>query len=206
MLTNEEFRSKLDHKNYMAREKKLKAICELNYSKPRMEKQLLLDAIEKERLNVVVPVDTEEKFYRSNYKTICTSGGINIRCRRFKEYYCISDISIQELREREFKQMLEHLKAYLKISRKGFLLFIRNYVIVDEVLLYELIKIISSTPQQAYKKRVQWQRLKEEMTITRANLFQELECMKPVEKNHIKQIVNVNIFLYKKWKIIMYNN
>ena len=94
MLTNEEFRSKLDHKNYMAREKKLKAICELNYSKPRMEKQLLLDAIEKERLNVVVSVDTEEKFYRSNYNTICTSGGINIRCRRFKEYYCISDISI----------------------------------------------------------------------------------------------------------------
>ena len=52
MLTNEEFRSKLDHKNYMAREKKVKAICELNYSKPRMEKQLLLDAIEKEA-NVV---------------------------------------------------------------------------------------------------------------------------------------------------------
>ena len=197
MLTNEEFRSKLDHKNYMAREKKVKAICELNYSKPRMEKQLLLDAIEKERLNVVVPVDTEEKFYRSNYKTICTSGGINIRCRRFKEYYCISDISLQELREREFKQMLEHLEAYLKISRKGFLLFIRNYVIVDEVLLYELIKIISSTPQQAYKKRVQWQRLKEEMTITRANLFQELEQISPRQKDHIKQMYEYNQKIYK---------
>lgn len=197
MLTNEEFRSKLDHKNYMARENKLKAICELNYSKPRMEKQLLLDAIEKERLNVVVPVDTEEKFYRSNYNTICTSGGINIRCRRFKEYYCISDISIQELREREFKQMLEHLKAYLKVSRKGFLLFIRNYVIVDEVLLYDLINYISTTPQQAYKKRVQWQRLKEEMTITRANLFQELEQITPRQKDHIKQMYEYNQKIYK---------
>lgn len=197
MLTNGEFRSKLDHKNYMAREKKLKAICELNYSKPRMEKQLLLDAIEKERLNVVVPVDTEEKFYRSNYKTICTSGGINIRCRRFKEYYCISDISIQELREREFKQMLEHLKAYLKVSRKGFLLFIRNYVIVDEVLLYDLINYISTTPQQAYKKRVQWQRLKEEMTITRTNLFQELEQITPRQKDHIKQMYEYNQKIYK---------
>lgn len=197
MLTNGEFRSKLDHKNYMAREKKLKAICELNYSKPRMEKQLLLDAIEKERLNVVVPVDTEEKFYRSNYKTICTSGGINIRCRRFNEYYCISDISIQELREREFKQMLEHLKAYLKVSRKGFLLFIRNYVIVDEVLLYDLINYISTTPQQAYKKRVQWQRLKEEMTITRTNLFQELEQITPRQKDHIKQMYEYNQKIYK---------
>ena len=199
MLTNEEFRSKLDHKIYMAREKKVKLLCELNHSKSRIKKQLLLDAIEKERLDVVVPIDTEEKFYRSNYMTICTSGGINIRCRRFKEYYCISDISIQELREREFKQMLEHLEAYLKISRKGFLLFIRNYVIVDEVLLYDLIKHISTTPQQAYKKRVQWQRLKEEMTITRVNLFQQLEHIKLAEKNHIKQMYEYNKKIYKKY-------
>lgn len=199
MLTNEEFRIKLDNKIYKARQKKVKQLCELNHSKSRIKKQLLLDTIEKERLNVVVPVDIEEKFYRSNYTTICTSGGINIRCRRFKEYYCISDISIKELREREFKQMMEHLEAYLKISRKGFLLFIRNYVIVDEVLLYELINYISTTPQQAYKKRVQWQRLKEEMTITRANLFQELECMKPAEKNHIKQMHEYNKKIYKKY-------
>lgn len=199
MLTNEKFRSKLDHKIYMARKKKLKEVCELNHSKSRIKKQLLLDAIEKERFNVVVPVDTEEKFYRSNYKTICTSGGINIRCRRFKEYYCISDISIQELREREFKQMLEHYRAYLSISRKGFLLFIRNYIIVDEILLYDLIKHISTTPQQAYKKRVQWQRLKEEVVITRVNLFQELERMKPAEKNHIKQMYEYNKKIYKKY-------
>lgn len=199
MLTNEEFISKLEHKIYMARPKKVKSLCELNHSKSRIKKQLLLDAIEKDRLNVVVPVDTEEKFYRSNYTTICTSGGINIRCRRFKEYYCISDTSIQELREREFKQMLKHLEAYLKISRKGFLLFIRNYVVVDEVLLYDLIKHITTTPQQAYKKRVQWQRLKEEMTITRANIFQELESMKPAEKNHIKQMYEYNKKIYKKY-------
>lgn len=199
MLTNEEFRSKLDHKIYMAREKKVKPLCELNYSKSRINKQLLLDEIEKERFNVIVPIDTEEKFYRSNYKNICTSGGINIRCRRFKEYYCINEMSIQELREREFKQMLEHLEAYLKISRKGFLLFIRNYVIVDEVLLYDLINHISTTPQQAYKKRVQWQRLKEEMTITRDNLFQELESIKPAEKNHIKQMYEYNKKIYKKY-------
>lgn len=199
MLTNEEFRSKLDHKIYMTREKKVKPLCEMNHSKSRIKKQLLLDAIEKERLNVVVPVDTEEKFYRSNYTTICTSGGINIRCRRLKEYYCISDISLKELREREFKQMLEHLEAYLKISRKGFLLFIRNYVIVDEVLLYDLINHISITPQQAYKKRVQWQRLKEEMTITRFKLFQELESIKPAEKNHIKQMYEYNKKIYKKY-------
>lgn len=199
MLTNEEFRSKLDHKNCMSREKKVKQLCELNHSKSRIKKQLLLDTIEKERFNVVVPVDIEEKFYRSNYTTICTSAGINIRCRRFKEYYCISDISLQELREREFKQMIEHLEAYLKISRKGFLLFIRSYVIVDEVLLYELINYISKTPQQAYKKRVQWQRLKEEMTITRDNLFQELESIKPAEKNHIKQMYEYNKKIYKKY-------
>lgn len=199
MLTNEEFISKLDHKIYMARQKKVKSLCELNHSKSRIKKQLLLGVIEKDRLNVVVPFDTEEKFYRSNYTTICTSGGINIRCRRFKEYYCISDISIQELREREFKQMLKHLEAYLKISRKGFLLFIRNYVVVDEVLLYDLIKHITTTPQQAYKKRVQWQRLKEEMTITRANIFQELESMKPAEKNHIKQMYEYNKKIYKKY-------
>lgn len=192
MLTNEEFRSKLDHKNYIAREKKLQAICELNYSKPRMEKQLLLDAIEKERLNIIVPVDIESKFYRSNYKTICTSGGIKIRCRKFKEYYCINDISIDEIKEKEFNQMLEHYRAYLSSSRKGFLLFIRNYIIIDESLLYKLIDHVSTTPQQAYKKRVQWKRLKEENKITRANLFQELEGMKPAEKNHIKQMYEYN--------------
>lgn len=199
MLTNEEFRNKLDHKIYMESEKKVKTTHALNQSKSRIKKQLLLDAIEKERLNVVVPVDTEEKFYRSNYITICTSGGINIRCRRFKEYYCIKDISIQELREREFTQMLEHLEAYLKVSRKGFLLFIRNYVIVDEVLLYELINYISKTPQQAYKKRAQWQRLKEEMKITRVNLFQELERINSGEKNHIKQMHEYNEKIYKKY-------
>lgn len=199
MLTNEEFRNKLDHKIYMESEKKVKTTHGLNQSKSRIKKQLLLDTIEKNRLNVVVPVDTEEKFYRSNYITICTSGGINIRCRRFKEYYCINDISIQGLREREFKQMLEHLEAYLEFSRKGFLLFIRNYVIVDEVLLYELINYISTTPQQAYKKRVQWQRLKEEMKITRVNLFQELERINPAEKNHIKQMHEYNEKIYKKY-------
>lgn len=199
MLTNEEFRCKLDHKIYMIRKKKIKPLCELNHSKSRIKKQLLLDEIEKERLNVVVPVDTEEKFYRSNYMTICTSGGINIRCRRFKEYYCISDISIEELREREFKQMINHLEAYLKISRKGFLLFIRNYVIVDEVLLYDLIKHISTTPQQAYKKRVQWQRLKEEMAIQEVNIFHQLEHIKPSEKNHIKQMYEYNKKICKRY-------
>ena len=108
-----------------------------------------------------------------------------------------TNTSIQELREREFKQMLEHLKAYLKVSRKGFFLFIRNYVIVDEVLLYDLINYISTTPQQAYKKRVQWQRLKEEMTITRANLFQELEQITPRQKDHIKQMYEYNQKIYK---------
>lgn len=199
MLTNEEFRSKLDHKTYMARQKKVKSIYELNHSKSRIKKQLLLDEIEKKRLNIVVPVDTEEKFYRSNYTTICTSGGINIRCRRFKEHYCINDISIKDLRAREFKQMLEHLEAYLKISRKGFWLFIRNYVIVDEILLYELINYISTTPQQAYKKRVQWQRLKEEMKITRVNLFKELERINSAEKNRIKQMHEYNREKYKKY-------
>ena len=199
MLTNEKFRSKLDNKIYMESEKKRKSTFVLNNSKSRVKKQLLLDAIEKERFNVVVKVDTKEKFYRSNYTNICTSGGINIRCRRFKEYYCISDITIKELREREFKQMVEHLEAYLKISRKGFLLFIRNYVIVDEVLLYELIDYISKTPQQAYKKRVQWKRLKEEMTITRVNLFQQLELIKESDKNHIKQMHEYNKKIYKKY-------
>ena len=197
MLTNEEFRSKLDHKNYMAREKKLKAICELNYSKPRMEKRLLLDAIEKERLNIIVPVDIEPKFYRSNYKTICTSSGIKIRCRKFKEYYCINDISIDEIKEKEFNQMLEQYKAYLASSRKGFLLFIRNYIIIDETLLYKLIDHISTTPQQAYKKRVQWKRLKEENKITIPSLFKELEQITPRQKDHIKQMYEYNQKIYK---------
>lgn len=122
-----------------------------------------------------------------------------MRFRKFKEYYCINEMSIQDLKEREFKQMLEHLEAYLKISRKGFLLFIRNYVTVDESLLYELIKHVSITPQQAYKKRVQWKRLKEEMMITRPNLFQELERMKLAEKNHIKQMYEYNKKIYEKY-------
>ena len=199
MLTNEEFRNKLDHKIYMTREKRVKPLCELNYSKARQKKQLLLDAIEKERLNVVVPVDTEEKFYRSNYKTICTTGGINIRCRKFKEYYCINDMTIQELREKELQQMLEHYRAYLSTSRKGFLLFIRNYIIVDEYLLYELIDRISTTPQQAYKKRTQWKRLKAEVIINSTNLFQELEKMTLTQKSHIKQMYEYNKQIYKKY-------
>lgn len=195
MLTNREFKDKkyLLEENREEKEPK-------NLSKIRIEKFKKIRELEKERCSIIVPVNTKEIFYRSNGICINNSANITIRKRRLKEYYCCYDGDLEQLREEEYKQMLEHYRSYLKDSRKGFSVFIKQYIIVDELLLKRLIEEVSKTKQQRYKKRVIWERHMELNCIdsNSLRLFEELKKMTSSEKLRIKEMIEYNKKYAKK--------
>lgn len=195
MLTNREF----EDKKYLLEENREKKEPK-NLSKIRIEKFEKIRELEKERCSISVPVNTKEIFYRSNGICINNSANITIRKRNLKEYYCCYDVDLEQLREQEYKQMLEHYRSYLKDSRKGFSTFIKQYIIVDELLIKRLIEEVSKTKQQRYKKRVIWERHKRLNCIdsNRLRLFEELNKMTLAEKIRVKEMVEYNKKYAKK--------
>ena len=179
MITNSEFAYKLDDKIKKEDNRKYRNANEMNYSKVREEKLNAIGTIEKERVGLIVPLETEVEFYRSKYLNINKSGMTAIRKRNLKEYYCINDIELQELQEQEYQQMLKHYYYHKDRTTKCWSMFIRSYPIVDDILLDRLINETSTTKQQAYKKRIQWKRYTELNTIGNNNLFNELERLSP---------------------------
>ncbi|WP_283676174.1 hypothetical protein [Clostridium perfringens] len=196
MLTNIEFEDKKD----LLEEQREKKKEQKNISKKRIEKFEKIRELEKERCSISVAVNTKEIFYRSNGICINNSANITIRKRNLKEYYCCYDFALKELREQEYKQMLEHYKSYLKDSRKGFSTFIKQYIIIDELLLYRLIEEVSDSKQQRYKKRVIWERHMELNYIdsNSLRLFEELNKMTLAEKIRVKEMVEYNKKYAKK--------
>ncbi|EOT2968310.1 hypothetical protein ACV3K4_12710 [Clostridium perfringens] len=195
MLTNREFKDK----KYLLEENREKKEPK-NLSKIRIEKFEKIRELEKERCSIIVPVNTKEIFYRSNGICINNSANITIRKRSLKEYYCCYDGDLEQLREEEYKQMLEHYRSYLKDSRKGFSVFIKQYIIVDELLLKRLIEEVSKTKQQRYKKRVIWERHMDLNCIdsNSLRLFEELKKMTSSEKLRIKEMIEYNKKYAKK--------
>ncbi|WP_338852066.1 hypothetical protein ACSXBO_01470 [Clostridium perfringens] len=195
MLTNREFKDK----KYLLEENREKKEPK-NLSKIRIEKFEKIRELEKERCSIIVPVNTKEIFYRSNRICINNSANITIRKRSLKEYYCCYDGDLEQLREEEYKQMLEHYRSYLKDSKKGFSVFIKQYIIVDELLLKRLIEEVSKTKQQRYKKRVIWERHMDLNCIdsNSLRLFEELKKMTSSEKLRIKEMIEYNKKYAKK--------
>ena len=154
------------------------------------------------RVKVIIEAEAEEDFYRSQYIIYNVNSAVTIRKRNFREYYCINDIELNELKDIEFKQMLESYYRWKKNTRKAFIMFLKSYVIVDENLLMRLIRITSTTKQQVYKKKTILKRFREENKLGIHNLFDELKKITPVEMQRIKEMGEYNKIIGKNKKII----
>ena len=144
----------------------------------------------------VKPLEKED-FYRQRY--LQTAKGLaTIRQRRMKEYYCISGRTIQELKDEEFKRMLDSYRIFeARVKRKAFKSFLENYVVIDYGLLEQLIDEISSSRQQRYNKRVTVAIVFDIDISTIKGFFRYLDSMTDNEKRRVKEMWEYNKSLKK---------
>ncbi|MGG7213566.1 hypothetical protein ACQPUY_08095 [Clostridium nigeriense] len=148
MLTNEEFNERIFdleecREISLDRRKNIKLLYCVESSKEKSNK---ISINEKAKVKVMLDV-SEERFYRSKYINYNT-GQLNIiRKRNFKAYYCTDRYTLEELKQVELNQMLNHYHEIKRNTRKAFIMFLKSYVVVDEELLIEMIDIISDTRQ-----------------------------------------------------------
>lgn len=194
MIKNEEFSNRLYQREYKIRFKDRKDSKVMYINKNREEKQKNIHIAFNERIEVTVGLQQEGKFYREKYHRFNVMDGIQARQRNIKEYYCSNNITVDELEQMELEQMQNYYNKLMQESRKSWIRFISSYVMIDYRLMLSFIHLNSSTPQQAYKKRIMFNRHIETYGIDKykVNLFEQLERMKPQEKERIKQMIEYN--------------